>query len=226
VIDSNRKQQRLIDALLTLASSEGGLDQRERIDLSVICEGVLLNRKVDAERLALHLEAKIRPAALDGDPRLVERLVANLVDNAMRHNIARGRIQFSTGVEDGKAVLSVTNTGPVIPTDDVDRLFQPFQRLDPRRAHHRDGHGLGLSIVRAIAAAHGATIAAHPLPEGGLRVQITFPPETNRDQSVTQTDTETDTETETSCPRESSIAGDQRAPEGHPLASSSEGRSP
>jgi signal transduction histidine kinase len=78
-------------------------------------------------------------------------------------------------VKDGKAVLSVTNTGPLIPPADVDRLFQPFQRPDRRRANHKDGHGLGLSIVRAIAAAHDATITAHPVPDGGLCVSVSFP---------------------------------------------------
>jgi len=77
---------------------------------------------------------------------------------------------------DGKAVLSVTNTGPLIPPPDVDRLFQPFQRLGRRRASYRDGHGFGLSIVRAIATAHDATSTAHPRPDGGLSVSAIFPP--------------------------------------------------
>jgi signal transduction histidine kinase len=175
VIASNRQQERLIDALLALASSEGGLEHREHIDLSALCDGVLLRRELDAQRLGLHVRTRIRPAVLDGDPRLVERLVANLVDNAIKHNVVGGRIQVSTAVTDGKAVLSVSNTGPVIPISDIDRLFQPFQRLDPRRTHHKDGHGLGLSIVRAIATAHSATITAHPQLEGGLLVSVSFP---------------------------------------------------
>lgn len=80
-----------------------------------------------------------------------------------------------TGVKEGKAVLSVTNTGPLIPPAEVDRLFQPFQRLDRRRANYKDGHGLGLSIVRAIATAHDATVTARPMPDGGLSVSVTFP---------------------------------------------------
>ncbi len=115
------------------------------------------------------------PATLDGDSLLVERLVANLLTNAVRHNMAGGSVEVRTGVKDGRAVLSVTNTGPVIPPEDVDRLFQPFQRLDRRRANYKDGHGLGLSIVRAIATAHDATITAHPIPDGGLRVSVIFP---------------------------------------------------
>ena len=115
-------------------------------------------------------------ATLDGDPLLAERLVANLLTNAVRHNVAGGRVEVTTGVTGGMAVLTVTNTGPLIPPADVDRLFQPFQRLDRRRANYPDGHGLGLSIVRAIATAHDATIAAHARPDGGLSVSVIFPP--------------------------------------------------
>ena len=86
--------------------------------------------------------------------------MVNLVTNALRHNTPDGRVAIKTGVEQGGAYFSVTNTGPVIPPDEVERLFQPFQRLDPARAVHKDGHGLGLSIVRAIVSAHGASITA------------------------------------------------------------------
>jgi signal transduction histidine kinase len=103
-------------------------------------------------------------------------LVANLVDNAVGHNVTGGRVWVATAVTGGAAVLTVANTGPVIPGGAIDRLFQPFQRLDPGRAHHQDGYGLGLSIVRAIATAHGATITARPRPGGGLAIAIAFPP--------------------------------------------------
>ena len=106
---------------------------------------------------------------------LIERLVANLVDNAIGHNIVDGHVWVSTGVNDGKAVLSVANTGPVVSPDEVNRLFQPFQRLDGRRTHGKNGHGLGLSIVQAIATAHGAAITAAASPDGGLSVTVTFP---------------------------------------------------
>ena len=122
----------------------------------------------------MHVETAIRSAPVDGDPRLIERLVANLVDNAVGHNATGGHVRVSTTVTDGRGVVSVTNTGPVIPATEVGRLFQPFQRLDSGRTHHKDGHGLGLSIVAAIARAHGATITAHPEPEGGLTVNVTF----------------------------------------------------
>jgi signal transduction histidine kinase len=179
LLASNREQGTLIEALLTLASGESGLDHRERTDLADICQSVLPCPGLDTDRLELHIETAIRSAPLDGDPRLIECLLANLVDNAVGHNVVGGHVQISTDAMDGRAVLTVTNTGPVVPPTEIDRLFQPFQRLDHHRTHHKNGHGLGLSIVRAIATAHDATITAHPEPEGGLSVTVTFPaPET------------------------------------------------
>ncbi len=175
LLASNREQETLIDALLTLASSESGLDHRERTELAEICQTVLSRSGLDTDRRGLHVETALGPAPFDGDPRLIERLVANLVDNAVEHNDAGGRVRISTDATDGQAVLTVTNTGPVVPPDEIDRLFQPFQRLDPRRAHHKSGHGLGLSIVRAIATAHNAAITARPLPDGGLSLSVAFP---------------------------------------------------
>jgi signal transduction histidine kinase len=176
VLASNTEQESLIEALLTLASSQGGLDQRELVDLAAVTGEVLRARRRETGRMGLHIQAAAQPAALDGDSLLIERLVANLIDNAVRHNITDGRVEIATGTKDGCAVLSVINTGPVIPPAEVDRLFQPFQRLNGRRARHNKGHGLGLSIVRAIATAHGATITAQPRPGGGLTVDITFKP--------------------------------------------------
>ena len=176
LLASNREQEMLIDALLTLASSESGLDQQERTDLADISRSVLARPGLD--RLGLHIETALHPAPLDGDPRLIERLIANLVDNAIAHNTANGHVQISTDTAHGRAVLTVSNSGPVIPPREIERLFQPFQRLDPRRVQHKNGHGLGLSIVHAIATAHGATISAQPLPQGGLSLSLAFPPPT------------------------------------------------
>jgi signal transduction histidine kinase len=172
LLASNRKQESLIEALLALASSESELDGRERLDLADVCAAVVPRD----DELGLEIETALRPAPLDGDPGLTERLVANLVDNAVHHNLPGGRVRVSSGVEDGHAVLTVTNTGPVVPPGDLDRLFEPFQRVDPRRGQHEHGHGLGLSIVRAIAAAHQAKVGAEARPGGGLCVSVAFPP--------------------------------------------------
>jgi signal transduction histidine kinase len=177
LLASNHEQERLLEALLTLASSEGGLDHRERIDLSTVCDAVLLRAASGIDTLGLHVNTEIRSAPLDGDALLIKRMVANLVDNAVGHNVANGHVQVTTTVTPGgTALLTVANTGRVIPAAALDRLFQPFQRLDPRRTHHKHGHGLGLSIVRAIADAHGATVAAQARPQGGLQIHVTFPP--------------------------------------------------
>jgi signal transduction histidine kinase len=175
LLASNRQQEALIDGLLTLASSESGLDQRQRTDLGDSCNSVLARPSPDGDRLGLRIETDISSAELDGDPTLIEHLVANLVENAVGHNVVGGRVRISTEASDGNAVLTVTNTGPVVDPAEIERLFQPFQRLEGRRLHHTNGHGLGLSIVRAIAGAHGATVTAEPLDEGGLKLSVAFP---------------------------------------------------
>ena len=175
LLASNAEQERLIEALLTLASSEGAPGQREPVDLAPLASACLAAADPETGRLGLQVQAGIRPAGLDGDPVLIRQLVSNLIQNAVRHNVPGGHIQITTESSRGRAVVSVTNTGQVIPPAEIDRLFQPFQRLGTRRAR-RDGHGLGLSIVRAIAAAHGAAITAQPAPGGGLSVAVSFPP--------------------------------------------------
>jgi signal transduction histidine kinase len=175
LLASNRQQESLIDALLTLASGQSGGEREERTDLAEICSAVMSRSAIEGDRLGLHVECALRPAPLNGDRRLLKSLVTNLVDNAMRHNVPGGSVHISTDTRDGAAVITVANSGPVIPSGEIDRLFQPFQRLDPRRAHNRNGHGLGLAIVREIATAHHATITATPLNDGGLSISVAFP---------------------------------------------------
>jgi signal transduction histidine kinase len=174
LLASNAEQERLIEALLTLAASEAGTGQREPLDLAAMTSEALAVPRPEISRLGLRVYADVQPASLDGDPLLTRQLVTNLIDNAARHNIPGGDVQVSTGTTGGHAVLSVTNSGPVIPAAEVDRLFEPFQRFGPRPARRNGGHGLGLSIVRAIATAHGAVITARPRPGGGLAIDVTF----------------------------------------------------
>ena len=175
VLESGEQQERLLEALLTLASSEAGLNHRRLVDLSEVAAARLLAARSQLDRQRLRIEASLSPATLLGDQDLIERLVANLLDNAVQHNTSAGNVDLTTGTRDGRATLSVTNSGPAIPPAQVDRLFEPFQRLGTIRANHSNGHGLGLSIVRAIATAHGATLTAHARPEGGLHIEVTFP---------------------------------------------------
>jgi signal transduction histidine kinase len=170
------QQERLIDSLLTLADSERGIERWERFDLAAVVDRVIAARGAEAERRGLHVDAGLTPAPAAGDPSLVESLVANLVDNALRHNLPGGRLEISTTTTAGRAILSVANTGALIPPDQVDRLFRPFQRLGDERVGHRDGHGLGLAIVDAIARAHGARVTARARTDGGLDVEVSFPP--------------------------------------------------
>jgi signal transduction histidine kinase len=183
LLASNREQEAIIEALLALASSEGEVGRHEPIDMSVIAHSILRSDHPEIDRLRINVETAITSALIEGDLDLIERLVANLFDNAIGHNVAGGSVHLSVGTGDGQAVLSITNTGPVIPATEVDRLFQPFQRLSTRRAAHTNGHGLGLSIVRAIATAHGATITACPEPQGGLSVEVVFPQPIDRTNS-------------------------------------------
>jgi signal transduction histidine kinase len=176
LIASGEQQEQLIEALLTLATSARGLDQHQFFDLSGITAEVLQGPHAEIGRLGVKIQTTIAPAAAIGDPRLAQRLVANLVDNAIRHNVSGGHVAVTTRTESGHAVLTIANSGPIVPEEDVDRMFRPFQRLDSGHANRPYGHGLGLSIVQSIAAAHGAAVSARTRPGGGLDVEVRFPP--------------------------------------------------
>jgi signal transduction histidine kinase len=171
VLAVGAQQERLIEALLTLSRGQRGLDRHEPVDLLAITREAL--DTVDDESLTI--APRLEPAATTGDPRLLERLVTNLVTNAVRHNTPHGRIEVRTETRAGRALLTIENTGPTIPPNELDRLFQPFQRLESERMNGTGGLGLGLSIVQAVATAHQATLEAQPRPGGGLHVEIGFP---------------------------------------------------
>ena len=173
VLTISVQQGQLLESLLTLATSERGLESRVPVDLAALTEQVLAARP-ETSAGGPRLDPRIAPATTAGDPALVERLVANLVDNAMRYNVPGGSVEVATGSRDGRALISVSNTGPVVPLGQVARLLEPFQRLD-RSARDDGHHGLGLSIAHAIALAHGGTLSALPRPGGGLVVQAAFP---------------------------------------------------
>jgi signal transduction histidine kinase len=156
VIAAAQRQEELIAALLSLAKGQRGPDREETLDLGPIAHEVLGARRRQADQRGLHLSREIEPAAVSGDRRLIEQLIANLVDNAILHNTPGGNLQLTTATV-------------------LERLFRPFERLAPGRRHHETGHGLGLSIIEAIANAHGAVITARSRPEGGLEIEISFP---------------------------------------------------
>jgi signal transduction histidine kinase len=174
-LEAGEHQEQLIEALLTLARGQRGLDRRERLDLATITRQALDAQEPDAAARGLTLTASISAAPVAGDARLLGRLVANLVDNAIRHNVPGGQVDIQVSAADGSPALRISNTGPVVPADQISRLLQPFQRLHGGRPADNDGLGLGLSIVTAIATAHHAALTVSPGPRGGLDITITFP---------------------------------------------------
>jgi len=171
VLVAGEQQERLIEALLTLARSQRGLETREDLDLAAVTGEVL--RGVSPG--GVQLRSSLGEAWTSGDPALVERLVANLVQNALCHNRESGWVQAWTGIRDGAPTIRVANTGPVIEPEQVAGLIEPFRRLNGDRSRHNRGLGLGLSIVDAIASAHGAELRAVARDEGGLDVEVRFP---------------------------------------------------
>jgi signal transduction histidine kinase len=178
------EQGRLIEALLILARGQRGLAHRVPLDLAAITRDVLAGRGEQIAASGLAVEVTLAPGLLGGDEALLERALGNLADNALRHNVAGGSVWITAGCDDGRAFLTVANTGEEIQPDAVDRLLLPFQRGseagDAYRVRPRsspdNGLGLGLSIVSAIAAAHSADLTVTPrLTGGGLTVRLTFP---------------------------------------------------
>jgi signal transduction histidine kinase len=169
------QQEHLIDALLALATSERGIETPEPVDLAQIATGVIAGRRELARSLTIEVDASLAAAIASGDPTLLELLVANLVDNALRHNVTGGSASLLTAISGGQPTLTVTNTGPLVPEAALEHLFEPFRTTSPDRIRRADGHGLGLAIVQAIASAHSATIYAHARPSGGLEITVAFP---------------------------------------------------
>jgi signal transduction histidine kinase len=179
----NQRQERLIDGLLTLASSEQRIAQPIPVDLADIARHVAQESQGAARSRGVEIRSDLRPAPVEGDAVLLERLTQNLVDNAIRHNLPeRGWIAVVTDAVEDDALLAVENTGPPIPPYEVPGLFEPFRRLpateriaDATDASMGQGAGLGLSIVRSVARAHGGDVHASPRPHGGLTVRVRLP---------------------------------------------------
>jgi signal transduction histidine kinase len=174
-IQLGEQQEQLLDALLMLATSERGIETTEALDLAQIATSTLAGRRELAESQRIGIDASLAPAITAGDAALLELLVANLIDNALRHNVAGGSASVLTTSSSGRPTLTVVNTGPLVPEAALEHLFEPFRTTSPDRIRRADGHGLGLAIVQAIARAHTATIEARARPSGGLEITATFP---------------------------------------------------
>lgn len=174
VARSAAQAEALIEALLTLAASEQAPASPELVDLAAAAEDAVDAAAAAARELGLHVDTDLAPAPACGNRLLLERMAGNLVDNAVRHNIRAGWVSVRTGTSGGRARLEIANSGPVIPEELVPSLFEPFRRVE-ERISTRDGTGLGLAIVASIGATHGASVEAHSLPAGGLRIVVTMP---------------------------------------------------
>jgi signal transduction histidine kinase len=171
----NARHERLIDGLLTLAGGEQDLTDRTPIDLAQVAGHVLNLAGPEAAAKNVTVERDLGPAPTSGDPVLIERLVQNLVENAIRYNEQGGYMELKTCAGREHTEITVSNTGPVVPPYEVETIFQPFRRLHTDRVDSEQGSGLGLSIVRAVATAHGGTVRATPRDGGGLTVTVALP---------------------------------------------------
>ena len=172
LLHTNERTERLIDGLLVLARSDRGLNSRQPVRLDHVVATVLDGTRHLADDVGVTLTPKLAPRTVAGDPVLLERLVTNLVHNAVHYNARGGSVTVEVGEH---PALVVVNTGTKVPPDQVSALFEPFRRLDRDRTTHRTGAGLGLSIVRSVAHAHDGSVSAAPNPGGGLRVTVKLP---------------------------------------------------
>jgi signal transduction histidine kinase len=173
VRDATLATERLIQALLTLARSDGGVSRRDPVDLADGARLAIEQAAGEAAERGLDVRSVLEPAPVRGDRRLLDRLVANLVENAVRHNNDGGAVEVRTASAAGRSTVEVRNDGEVVPPDAVPSLLEPFQRLD--RGARGDGVGLGLSIVRSVAEAHGGSVEIRARPSGGLVVRVSLP---------------------------------------------------
>jgi signal transduction histidine kinase len=185
---ATERAQRLVGSLLTLARLQSGgrgdLEVREPVDLATLVPAVLDSVETEAKDRSISVEIETSPARTLGDPRLLERLIGNLVENAVRHNVTGGWLRVTCGAADGRVWLHVANGGQVIAPSDVDLLFEPFRRGGKVRTATR-GSGLGLSIVRLIVEAHHGRLQAAAPPFGGLAVRIELPDATAPTSAIT-----------------------------------------
>ncbi|AWK11574.1 two-component sensor histidine kinase [Streptomyces spongiicola] len=175
LLATNERSEQLVEGLLLLARSENQIVERKPVDLAEVAGRAVDQTRAEAEAGGVEIRGARAPAVVQGNGVLLERIALNLVQNAVRYNIADGGwVEVTTGVEHGLAVLVVANTGPVVPGYEIDNLFEPFRRLRQERTGSDRGVGLGLSIARSVARAHGGRIIAEPREGGGLVMRVTL----------------------------------------------------
>ena len=175
VRDATDRSERLIDSLLVLARSDAAGLADERCDRRALARAAIDASAAELRERELDLDVSFASAEVDGDASLLDRAVANLVENAIRHNLTGGWVTIETSTAGATASIRVANSGPRLDEDDVATLFERFHRADASRARHVPGFGLGLSIVAAVASAHHGTVVAAPLDGGGIAVTLSLP---------------------------------------------------
>ncbi|MCW3820587.1 HAMP domain-containing histidine kinase [Micromonospora sp. DR5-3] len=166
------QQERLVTALLALAQGQQGSGAAQPVDLATLAAEAVTVRGSAAAGPTIRADIQ-RAVVARSDPTLLASLIGNLLDNAIHYNLDGGRVDVETRCDGTRAVLAISNTGPVVPEDAIDRILQPFQRLAAPRMH-TGSRGLGLAIVRAIVDSHGADLRVVPNPEGGLTITVGF----------------------------------------------------
>ena len=176
LLATNERSEQLVEGLLLLARSDNQIVERKPVDLAEVAEQAIDQVHAEAEAKGVVIRGEQKPAVVQGNGVLLERIALNLVQNAVRYNVPEdGWVEVTTDVRHGQAVLVVSNTGPVVPAYEIDNLFEPFRRLRTERTGSDKGVGLGLSIVRSVARAHGGHITAQPREGGGLVMRVTLP---------------------------------------------------
>ncbi|MEW2622256.1 HAMP domain-containing sensor histidine kinase [Streptomyces sp. NPDC048106] len=176
LLATNERSEQLVEGLLLLARSDNQIVERKPVDLAEVAGQAIDQVRSEAEAKGVVIRGERKPAVVQGNGVLLERIALNLVQNAVRYNVVEeGWVQVDTEVQHGQAVLTVSNTGPVVPAYEIDNIFEPFRRLRTERTGSDKGVGLGLSIVRSVARAHGGHIVAQPREGGGLVMRVTLP---------------------------------------------------
>jgi signal transduction histidine kinase len=176
LLATNERSEQLVEGLLLLARSDNQIVERKPVDLAEVASQAVDQVHAEAEAKGIEIRGRRGPAVVQGNGVLLERIALNLVQNAVRYNIPEGGwVEVTTELQHGQAVLVVSNTGPVVPAYEIDNLFEPFTRLRTERTGSDKGVGLGLSIARSVARAHGGHISAQPREGGGLVMRVTLP---------------------------------------------------
>ncbi|MFF7341292.1 sensor histidine kinase [Streptomyces sp. NPDC008163] len=176
LLATNERSEQLVEGLLLLARSDNQIVERKPVDLAEVASRAVDQARGEAEAKGVEMREELAEAVVQGNGVLLERIALNLVQNAVRYNVPEGGwVDVSTALLPGQAVLVVSNTGPVVPAYEIDNLFEPFRRLRTERTGSDKGVGLGLSIARSVARAHGGRIIAEPREGGGLVMRVSLP---------------------------------------------------